>query len=103
MRKTGFTLIEILIVVVLLGILAAVVVPNLADSADEAKQKAELTDLDTLRFQIQLYRVKTDSYPKKLKNLVPDYLPLIPTPAYSGGDWSYSRSTGVITHDTSSW
>lgn len=99
--KSAFTLIEILIVVVLLGILAAVVIPNFTDSADETKQKAELTDLHTLRSQIQLYRAREGSYPAALTDMVPDYVPSVPAPAYSGGSWSYAN--GVITHDTSSW
>lgn len=55
--RHGFTLVEILIVVVLLGILATLVVPRFAGAADEAKEAQVLTDTQTIRGLIQLYTV----------------------------------------------
>lgn len=76
----AFTLIEILVVVILLGILAAIIVPQFMSSSDEAKLSALKSDLHTLRAQIQLYRVKTGAYPgADLSDLVDDYLPKLPT------------------------
>ncbi len=54
----AFTLIEILIVVVILGILAAVVVPQFTDASSEAKLSALQTNLHTIRSQLQLYRMQ---------------------------------------------
>ncbi|MBL7132703.1 MAG: type II secretion system protein [Phycisphaerae bacterium] len=51
----GFTLAEILIVVLILAILAMIVVPKWGDAADEARESALATDLQTARRQIQLY------------------------------------------------
>jgi general secretion pathway protein G len=56
--KSGFTLIEILIVVVILGILAAIVIPQYADAGIEAKTTSLCTDLQRLRSQIELYKVQ---------------------------------------------
>lgn len=56
--KRGFTLVEILIVVVILGILAAIVIPQFTQASTEAKQNSLCSDLQTLRSQIQLYKVQ---------------------------------------------
>jgi len=51
----GFTLIEILVVVVLLGILAAIAIPQFSSAAMEAQTSALRKDLQTVRKQIELY------------------------------------------------
>ncbi|MHC4172380.1 MAG: type II secretion system protein [Planctomycetota bacterium] len=56
--KSGFTLVEILIVVVILGILAAIVIPQFTDAAMEAKESRVRTELQTMRSQIELYKVQ---------------------------------------------
>jgi len=56
--KRGFTLVEILIVVVILGILAAIVIPQFTQASTEAKQNSLCSDLQTLRSQIELYKVQ---------------------------------------------
>jgi len=56
--KSGFTLVEILIVVVILGILAAIVIPQFTDASTEAKTSSLCSDLQTMRSQISLYKVQ---------------------------------------------
>jgi general secretion pathway protein G len=56
-RKHGFTLVEILIVVVILGILAAIVIPQFTNASEAAKGSSILTQLQTIRSQIQLYQI----------------------------------------------
>ena len=56
--KSGFTLVEILIVVVILGILAAIVIPQFTEASTEAKTSSLCTDLQTMRSQIELYKVQ---------------------------------------------
>jgi len=62
--NNGFTLIEILIVVVILAILGAVVLPRFSNASDDAKQNALITNLQTVRAQLELYKLQHDgSYP----------------------------------------
>jgi len=56
--KSGFTLVEILIVVVILGILAAIVIPQFTEASTEAKLSSLCTDLQTMRSQIELYKIQ---------------------------------------------
>ena len=61
-RGRGFTLIEILIVVMILGILAAIVVPQFGSASREAKQASLNTTVQTLRSQIALFRLQHNDY-----------------------------------------
>jgi general secretion pathway protein G len=67
-KRSGFTLVEILIVVVILGILAAIVIPQFTEASTEAKFSSLLTDLQTLRSQIELYKVQHNDTPPTFAN-----------------------------------
>ncbi|HAJ56321.1 MAG TPA: type II secretion system protein GspG [Candidatus Omnitrophica bacterium] len=70
MNKKGFTLIEIMLVVIILGILAAMVVPRLTGRSDEARRSVAKTDIESnLALAIDLYEVDTGSYPDSLEDL----------------------------------
>lgn len=59
-RRSAFTLIELLIVVVILAILAAAVIPQFTDSTLDAKESTARINLGVLRKQIQLYKTQHD-------------------------------------------
>jgi general secretion pathway protein G len=59
--KSGFTLVEILIVVVILGILAAIVIPQFTNASTEARESALVSDLQSVRSQIELYKIQHNS------------------------------------------
>ena len=71
MNKTmsGFTLIEILIVVVILGVLGAVVVPNILSRPDTARVQAAQTDLRALSQTLEIYRLDNFQYPSSEQGL----------------------------------
>jgi general secretion pathway protein G len=56
--ESGFTLVEILIVVVILGILAAIVIPQFTDASTEAQLASLCADLQTMRSQLELYKIQ---------------------------------------------
>lgn len=61
----GFTLVEILIVVVILGILAAIVIPQFTSASEDAKASSLVSQLQTIRSQLEIYQVQHDgSYPE---------------------------------------
>ncbi len=57
-RQAGFTLIEMLIVIILLGILAAIIIPQVSVTTDDAKLSALKSDLTSMRNAIELYYVQ---------------------------------------------
>jgi general secretion pathway protein G len=68
--KSGFTLVEILIVVVILGILAAIVIPQFTGASTEAKESALVSDLQSIRSQIELYKIQhNDILPGEILNV----------------------------------
>lgn len=62
-KHNGFTLIEVMIVVVILGILAAVVIPRILDRPDQARVTAAKADIAVILQQLKLYRLDNTFYP----------------------------------------
>ena len=80
-RSGGFTLIEVLVVVVILGILAAIIVPNIMDKPGLAKITKAKADIRGIESALNMYRLDEHDYPKTdqgLEALVSKYLPRLP-------------------------
>ncbi len=105
----GFSLIEILVVIVIVGILAAVVVPNLLSRPDQARLTAAQSDLRSLANALDIYRLDNFQYPStdqglealvdkpsgfpEPKNYNPDgYIKKLPTDPW-GSEYIYERSS----------
>ena len=67
--KEGFTLIELMIVVIIIAALAAMVAPNLIGRSDEAKAKIAQGDLASLKTVLNLYRLDKGTYPTSEQGL----------------------------------
>ena len=62
-RARGFTLIEIMVVVVILGILGSLIVPNIIGRPDEARATAARADIEAIGNALELYRLDNGDYP----------------------------------------
>ena len=62
-RTEGFTLIEILVVITILGILAALIVPRVMDRPDQARATAARADINAIMGALKLYRLDNGTYP----------------------------------------
>ena len=60
-RKSNFTLIELIVVIVVLGILAAIVIPNISSFSDEARDVQLTADARNMQTAVDMYRAKSDS------------------------------------------
>ncbi|MCP4379130.1 MAG: prepilin-type N-terminal cleavage/methylation domain-containing protein [bacterium] len=129
-RQTAFTLVEILIVVVILGILAAIVIPQFTSAAEDSKLSNLMSNLQAVRAQLELYKMHhNENYPTSITKQLTGktnsdgtinssgaygpYLHLFPvnpfiddaveaakTSGGTGEGWSYNAATGVITANT---
>jgi general secretion pathway protein G len=68
--RRGFTLIEVLVVVAILGILAAIVVPRIMDRPDEAKRVAAKADIGAIMQSLKMYRLDNGGYPTTDQGLI---------------------------------
>jgi prepilin-type N-terminal cleavage/methylation domain-containing protein len=89
--QKGFTIIELLIIVVVLGILLAIVLPRMGTSKEQAKLVSCRSNLRNLQSALAFFYAKEDSYPDDLNALdVPGKMKLCPT----GGTYIYTIENG---------
>lgn len=119
-RRTGFTLVELVIVVLVLGIITAVAAPKMFDTANDARDSATRQSLVVLRDSIELHRAQNGAYPTAaaiLTALQPFLQGSFPAPQVGGNQnatvaastenpivtvvagtdgWAYNQTTGEI-------
>ena len=67
--SAGFTLIEIMVVVVIIGVLGAIVVPQFMSRPDQAKVTAARTDIQAIATSLEMYRLDNADYPSTQQGL----------------------------------
>ncbi|HHW56716.1 MAG TPA: prepilin-type N-terminal cleavage/methylation domain-containing protein [Clostridia bacterium] len=83
--ERGFTLIELIVVIAILGILATIAVPRVTTSLSNAKTNADEANLKILQNAVERYYIEKGTYPSTdLHELKPDYIDEIPTPQQGG-------------------
>ncbi|MGZ0782994.1 type II secretion system protein GspG [Pseudomonas sp. TKO26] len=68
-KQRGFTLIEIMVVVVILGVLAALVVPQIMSRPDQAKAAAAQSDIKAIAMALDIYKLDNHQYPSSQQGL----------------------------------
>ena len=81
----GFTLIELMVVLVIIGVLAALIVPNVLDRADDARVMAARTDVNNLTQALRLYKLDNQRLPTSDQGL--QALVAKPTVGPIPGNW----------------
>ena len=121
-RRKGFTLVELLVVIVVLAVLAAIVLPKFMDSSARSKESSLRTDLKLIRNALSAFQADTGKYPLALADLagtdkatvkVADgsvvaasdwhgpYLEAIPTDPIGGAAFTYDKATGKVSSSAS--
>jgi len=68
-RRAGFTLVEMMVVIVIIGILAAIVIVNIAGKSDDAKVKATTAIIKQVASAVEMFKMRHNVYPQNLDDL----------------------------------
>ena len=92
-KQGGFTLLELLIVIVIIGILALLIIPNITSAPKKARDTKRKTDITTVRKGLEEYFVNNNVYPTLLTDLQSGSAPIIktiPTDPKNSGAYVYT-------------
>ncbi len=95
-NQKGFSLIELLIVVVILGLLVGIALPQYGHYLHQGRQKAAMTQLKAISDANELYQVRNGSYAAELSDLVPNFIRQIAEDPW-GSEYRYEVTSGGYT------
>jgi general secretion pathway protein G len=90
-RSRGFTLVEILIVVIILGILAAIVIPQFTNASSDARTSSVRSSMQSLRGQIELFKIQHADVPPGATALI-----TVMTGRTNPSDLTQTAATGTL-------
>lgn len=94
-NKKGFTLVELVVVIAILGILAGIAVPRFMDATATARGAKIIADLRTLDSAATMFYAKNGAYPAADTDLKPGYVADIPTPPSGSAIFSGAPSATI--------
>lgn len=109
--KSGFTLIEMLVVIAIIGLLAVFIAPNLLAAPDKAKEAAEKTVMQSVQLAVEAYNLENSAFPMArnipVKSLCENYLiqgnyiTSVPKNPFTGKEYTDADSSGKIVYNYS--
>ena len=96
-RDEGFSLIELLIVVAIIGIIAAIAVPQLMNAMDRGRQRRSMADMRNIATANGTMRVDTGTYSATLAGLAPTYMQIAPNNDGWGNAFVYATGADTYT------
>lgn len=98
-NQKGFTLVELMVVIAIIGILAAIAIPKMSTATDSSKIAKIQADLRTIGGAVSMYQARIGSLPSTLADLAGDKkeLAAVPTPPSGAGAYTLNATTGIVT------
>jgi len=88
-KLRGFTLVELLVVIAIIGLLVAIVVPNLGNAKALGRDSRRVSDIKNIQLSLALYYNDNLQYPLSLSSLSPTYMSTVPKDPKTGSDYYY--------------
>lgn len=92
--RLGFTLIELIVVIAIIGLLASILTTWLNDTRKKSRDARRIADLKQIQLATQLYFDKNASYPSTLSLLVPTFIAAIPKDPVGNVSYIYEQTQG---------
>lgn len=94
----GFTLVELLVVIAIIGLLVAIVVPNLSNAKALGRDSKRVSDIKNIQLALSLYYNDNQQYPNSLTALSPTYISAVPKdPSNPNLSYRYSAMNATYT------